>query len=126
MVGSGIRNVGSAQYWGSSESLRDYTRDSDRLLLPAWQDYYGDAAVGLCHGTYVVGPDEYWTVYNSMPPHGLAASNGPEIVPEAARRSTESLATYEHDHRRDRSAVGARGFGAIRVSRTPDRSRTNS
>ncbi|MFC6942630.1 DUF4188 domain-containing protein [Salinirubellus sp. GCM10025818] len=93
VVGPGIRNVGFVQYWDSFEALREYARDSDRLHFPAWQDYYEDgtkedAAVGIWHETYVVDPDEYETVYNNMPPHGLAASDDTEIVPASDQRKT--------------------------------------
>jgi len=93
VVGPGIRNVGFVQYWESFDALREYARDSDRLHFPAWQDYYedgtkDDAAVGIWHETYVVQPDEYETVYNNMPPHGLAATDGTEIVPAANQRHT--------------------------------------
>ncbi|WP_129116869.1 DUF4188 domain-containing protein [Halegenticoccus tardaugens] len=93
VVGPGIRNVGFIQYWDSFEALRDYARDSDRLHFPAWENYYEDgtkedAAVGIWHETFVVDPDGYETVYNNMPPHGLAASDGTEIVPASDRRNT--------------------------------------
>lgn len=93
VVGPGIRNVGFVQYWDSFEALREYARDSDRLHFPAWQDYYEDgtkedAAVGIWHETYVVDPEEYETVYNNMPPHGLAASDDTEIVPASDQRKT--------------------------------------
>ncbi|WP_222914378.1 DUF4188 domain-containing protein [Natrinema sp. SYSU A 869] len=93
VVGPGIRNIGFVQYWDSFEALRDYARDSDRLHFPAWQDYYEDgtkedAAVGIWHETYIVDPDDYETVYNNMPPHGLAASDRTEIVPASDQRNT--------------------------------------
>lgn len=93
MVGPGIRNVGFVLYWGSFDALREYARDSDRLHFPAWQAYYEDgtkedAAVGIWHETYVVDSDEYETVYNNMPPHGLAASDGAEIVSASDERKT--------------------------------------
>lgn len=93
VVGPGIRNIGFVQYWDSFEALRDYARDSDRLHFPAWQDYYEDgtkedASVGIWHETYVVDPEEYETVYNNMPPHGLAASDGTEIVPASGQWNT--------------------------------------
>jgi len=93
VVGPGIRNIGFVQYWDSFDALREYARDSDRLHFPAWQDYYEngtkeDAAVGIWHETYVVQPDEYETVYNNMPPHGLAASDETEIVPASDQRRT--------------------------------------
>jgi hypothetical protein len=93
VVGPGIRNVGFVQYWDSFEALREYARDSDRLHFGAWQEYYedgthADAAVGIWHETYVVRPDEYETVYNNMPPHGLADSDGTDIVPASEQRRT--------------------------------------
>ena len=93
VVGPGIRNVGFVQYWDSFEALRGYARDSDRLHFPAWQDYYEngtkeDAAVGIWHETYAIDPDEYETVYDNMPPHGLAACDDTEIVPASDQRRT--------------------------------------
>jgi hypothetical protein len=93
VVGPGLRNIGFVQYWDSFEALRDYASDSDRLHVPAWQKYYedgtgNDAAVGIWHETYVIDPDEYETVYNNMPPHGLAACDDTEIVPASGQRST--------------------------------------
>jgi hypothetical protein len=93
VVGPGIRNVGFVQYWDSFESLREYARDSDRLHFPAWQEYYEDgtrqdAAVGIWHETYVIDPDEYETVYNNMPRHGLGATDGATVTPAAGQRDT--------------------------------------
>jgi hypothetical protein len=93
VVGPGTRNLGFIQYWESFEALRDYARDSDRLHFPAWQEYYedgtkDDAAVGIWHETYIIDPNEYETVYNNMPPHGLAASDDTEIVPASNQRNT--------------------------------------
>ena len=93
VVGPGIRNVGFVQYWESFDALRENARDSDRLHFPAWQEYYEngakeDAAVGIWHETYVVQSDEYETVYNNIPPHGLAASDGTDIVPVSDQRQT--------------------------------------
>ena len=47
-----------------------------------------DIAVGIWHETYVVQPDEYETVYNNMSPHGLAASDGTQIVSASDQRQT--------------------------------------
>ena len=93
VVGPGIRNVGFIHYWDSFEALQEYARDSDRLHFPAWQDYYEDgtkedAAVGIWHETFIVDPDDYETVYSNMPPHGLAASEGTEIIPASGQRNT--------------------------------------
>lgn len=93
VVGPGIRNIGFVQYWDSFEALREYARDSDRLHLSAWKEYYEDGtkednAVGIWHETYVIDPDEYETVYNNMPPHGLGACDDTEIVPASDQRNT--------------------------------------
>jgi hypothetical protein len=102
VVGPGIRHVGFVQYWDSFDALRAYARDSDRLHFPAWQEYYEDgtkedAAVGIWHETYVVDPDDCETVYNNMPPHGLAASEGTEIVPASDQRTTAAGRMGETD-----------------------------
>jgi hypothetical protein len=93
VVGPGIRNLGFIQYWDSFDALREYARDSDRMHLSAWQEYYEDgtkedAAVGIWHETYVIDPDEYETVYNNMPPHGLGACDDSDIVPASDQRNT--------------------------------------
>lgn len=93
IVGPGIRNLGFIQYWDSFDALREYARDSDHLHLSAWQEYYEDgtkedAAVGIWHETYVIDPDEYETVYNNMPPHGLGSCDDTEIVPASDQRKT--------------------------------------
>jgi hypothetical protein len=93
VVGPGVRNFGFVQYWDSFEALRDYARDSGRLHFPAWQEYYedgtkDDAAVGIWHETYIVDPDEYETVYNNMPPFGLAASETTDIIPAEEQHNT--------------------------------------
>lgn len=93
VAGPGIRNLGFVQYWDSFEALRDYARDSDRLHVPAWQEYdedgtKDDAAVGIWHETYVVDPAGYETVYNNMPPYGLGACDGTELVPASDQRNT--------------------------------------
>ncbi|TYL38020.1 DUF4188 domain-containing protein [Natronococcus pandeyae] len=95
VVGPGVRHVGFVQYWESFDALREYARDDDRLHFPAWQEYYRsgtkkDTAVGIWHETYLVRAGEYETVYNNMPPHGLAACDGTEIVSAGGRRETAS------------------------------------
>ena len=93
VLGPGLRNIGFVQYWDSFEALREYARDSDRSHYSAWQEYYqngtkDDAAVGIWHETYLVDEGNYETVYNNMPPHGLAACDGTDIVPATERRQT--------------------------------------
>jgi hypothetical protein len=102
VVGPGVRNVGFVQYWESFEALRDYARDSERLHFPAWQEYYEDgtkedAAVGIWHETYVVDPDEYETVYNNMPPYGLASCEGSDLVTASEQRQTAAGRIGETD-----------------------------
>ncbi len=87
------RSRSYSRQYDSLEALHEYARDSDRLHLGAWQEHYGDgtrddAAVGIWHETYAVDPDEYETVYNTMPPHGLAAADGTEVVTASGQRDT--------------------------------------
>lgn len=93
IVGPGIRHIGFVQYWESFESLRAYARAEEHSHFPAWRDYYeqgtrDDAAVGIWHETFLVDSDGFETVYNNMPPHGLAASDDTDIVPASAQRTT--------------------------------------
>lgn len=104
VFGPGIRNLGFIQYWDSFETLRSYARDSDRLHLSAWRDYYedgtsADAAVGIWHETYVVDPEDTETVYNNMPPFGLGASEGTDLVSAAGHRKTAAGRLGETDGR---------------------------
>jgi len=84
------RGVGFVQYWDSFEDLRAYARDSDHLHLDAWAEYNenADGAVGIWHETYRVRDHE--TVYNHLPPRGLGAADGSELVDATGR--TESAA----------------------------------
>ena len=93
VVGPGLRNVGFVQYWRSFEALRAYARDSDRLHVAAWREYTqsptnDEAAVGIWHETYLVEDGAYETVYNNMPPFGLAASDGADVAPATGRHET--------------------------------------
>jgi hypothetical protein len=93
VVGPGFRNVGFVQYWRSFEDLRAYARDSDRLHLDAWREYNqgsanAEGAVGIWHETYLVTESAYETVYNNMPPFGLAASDGADVAPATGRHET--------------------------------------
>ncbi len=80
------RGVGFVQYWDSFEDLRAYARDSDYLHLDAWAEYNeneSDGAVGIWHETYRI--ENYETVYNHTPPHGLGAAAGSELVPASGQ-----------------------------------------
>jgi len=89
----GWRSVGFVQYWESVEDLRAYARDADAKHLDAWQSYDAETAasgaVGIWHETYRVDPDDYETVYNRMPAHGLGAAEGAAL--EDAAGSDESM-----------------------------------
>jgi hypothetical protein len=85
-LGPGIRNLQIVQYWESFDALEAYARDSDFTHLDAWQQYNrsggpSDTAVGIWHETYLVDADAYETVYNGVPPFGLGAAEGTELVP---------------------------------------------
>lgn len=93
VVGPGLRNIGFVQYWESFEALREYAHDTERRHRPAWVDYYqdgtaDDSAVGIWHETYVVGEDDHESVYNNVPPHGLGAAEGTDLVPATGDRET--------------------------------------
>ena len=90
-VGPGLRHVQFVQYWRSFEDLRAYARDSEHLHLEAWREYNASPTnehsdVGIWHETYLVDPDDYETVYNNIPPHGLGAADGSELVPATGQR----------------------------------------
>jgi hypothetical protein len=88
----GLRHHDMTQYWESFEELRDYARDPEREHLPAWEQFNqkigSDGDVGIWHETFLVREGEYETVYNNMPPHGLGASDGSELVDATGRRQS--------------------------------------
>jgi hypothetical protein len=93
VVGPGLRNVGFVQYWRSFEDLRASARDSDRLHVEAWREYTrgpanDEGAVGIWHETYLVADGAYETVYNDMPPFGLAATDGTDVTPATGPAET--------------------------------------
>ncbi len=93
VVGPGIRNVGFVQHWDSFGDLREYAHDETRHHRPAWLEYYrdgtaADSAVGIWHETYVVGADDHESVYNNVPPHGLGAADGSDLVAATGTRET--------------------------------------
>ncbi|PSP55405.1 DUF4188 domain-containing protein [Halobacteriales archaeon QS_1_67_19] len=83
----GLRNWMVVQYWRSFEDLEAYARDEGAEHLPAWQRYADEidpsGSVGIWHETYRVDPDEYETVYNNMPVHGLGEAG--RLVPASGR-----------------------------------------
>ena len=88
------------QYWQSFELLERFARDQDREHRPAWAAYNrvlrSGAEVGVWHEAYRVRPGDFETVYNNMPPFGLA-------------RATASVgATGKRETAAGRLAVGDR------------------
>lgn len=78
------------QYWESFEALRAYAREGPEHRS-MWQRFNGDladGAVGIWHETYLVDPDAYETVYRNMPPTGLGATEGGELVAAGGARET--------------------------------------
>lgn len=78
------------QYWASFEQLERYARAADREHRPAWTEYNrilrSGAEVGVWHEAYRVRPGDFETVYNNMPPFGLARATDP--VAAVGRRET--------------------------------------
>lgn len=78
------------QYWQSFEHLEGYARNGEREHRPAWARFNrllrsgGD--VGVWHEAYRVRPGEFETVYNNMPPFGLARATA--AVPATGARET--------------------------------------
>lgn len=111
VLGPGPRNLGFVQYWDSFAALRRYAHDPEGRHLPAWQRYDGDGArgddaVGIWHETYLVEPDAYETVYDSMPPHGLGAADGTTLVPATGERGSATRRLGRADGGRDRDGTG--------------------
>jgi len=77
------RNFEVIQYWKSFKKLRDYAHDKNAEHLPAWADFNkkvaDDGSVGIWHETYLVQEDQFETVYQNMPVHGLAKAM--DVVP---------------------------------------------
>ncbi len=80
------------QYWRSFEHLEKYARNRDATHYPAWVKFNervgSNGDVGIFHETYTVAAGAYETVYNNMPPTGLAKAS--RSVPAAGYRATAS------------------------------------
>ncbi|MBA3945232.1 MAG: DUF4188 domain-containing protein [Herpetosiphonaceae bacterium] len=67
------------QYWRSFEDLDRFARDPHQTHLPAWRRFNRsvgtDGSVGVWHETFLVGANQYETIYVNMPIQGLAASS---------------------------------------------------
>jgi hypothetical protein len=89
------------QYWRSFEYLERYARDREREHRPAWAAYNrilrSGAEVGVWHEAYLVRPGEFETVYNNMPPFGLARAA--RSVPATGRRETAAGRLGSHGSR---------------------------
>lgn len=78
------------QYWRSFEHLEAYARARDSEHYPAWAAFNkrigrnGD--VGIWHETYAVPAKQYESVYNNLPPHGLAKAS--RAVPASGYRQS--------------------------------------
>jgi len=84
------RNAVLIQYWRSFEELDRFARDPHKAHLPAWRRFNRvvgtDGSVGIWHETYLVGADQYETIYGNLPVWGLAAASA--HVPARGRRET--------------------------------------
>ena len=78
------------EYWASFEQLERYARAADHEHRPAWAEYNrilrSGAEVGVWHEAYRVRPAYSETVYNNMPPFGLARAT--KTVVAAGRSET--------------------------------------
>ncbi|MBO0703326.1 MAG: DUF4188 domain-containing protein [Candidatus Dormibacteraeota bacterium] len=94
------RTIMVKQYWSSFEKLDAYARDRDKEHRPAWHAFNvrsrGNAAVGVFHETYVVGPERAESIYVNMPRIGLARAAGAlpatQVGDEAPQRLRKVLA----------------------------------
>lgn len=84
------RGIGLIQYWRSFEDLEHFARNPEDPHFPAWQQFNQEVAksgsVGIWHESYLVEPGKFETVYNNMPPFGLAKAAG--STPATGRRET--------------------------------------
>lgn len=75
------------QYWRSFGQLEAYAKNPKQEHLPAWTAFNKNIAsngwVGIWHETYLVRAGEYESIYNNMPPFGLAKAT--KTVPIAAK-----------------------------------------
>jgi hypothetical protein len=80
------------QYWRSFDDLARFARDRDDPHLEPWRQFNsrigGSGDVGIWHETYRVRTANIETIYNNMPPYGLAAATA--VVP--IRRGRDSAA----------------------------------
>jgi hypothetical protein len=86
----GWRGLTILQYWESFEALERYADAPGTEHRRWWQRFNARAAesdaVGIWHETYLV--EAYETVYRHVPPHGLGAAEGSDLVPADGERET--------------------------------------
>ncbi len=86
----GGRNLFTIQYWRSFAQLHAYAHAPARAHRPAWTAFNraigsGDD-VGIWHETYIVAAGQSESVYNNMPPFGLALAG--TLVPARGGRAS--------------------------------------
>jgi hypothetical protein len=88
----GLRNIMVVQYWRSFDHLHRYAIAPDKAHLPAWKAFNKAIAsngdVGIWHETYLVPAGGHESVYNNMPPYGLALAGEP-VPASGARKSAK-------------------------------------
>ncbi|MBI1252179.1 MAG: DUF4188 domain-containing protein [Alphaproteobacteria bacterium] len=88
----GFPNIFVLQYWRSFEHLHRYAVDKSLAHLPAWRAFNRAIAsngdVGIWHETYLVKDGAHESVYNNMPPWGLAVA-GESVPAEGSRKSAK-------------------------------------
>jgi hypothetical protein len=75
---AGPRRPMLVQYWRSFDQLESYARAKDRAHWPSWVAFNkrvgSSGDVGIWHETYLIPAGGHESVYNNMPPTGLAAA----------------------------------------------------
>lgn len=91
------RNAVMIQYWRSFEELNRFARDPHKAHLPAWRRFNRavgtDGSVGIWHESYLVGANQYETIYGNMPVWGLAAA-GAHVAASGRRETTARRLGY--------------------------------
>lgn len=95
------RTTISLQYWRDAEALMDYARSADHLHVPAWRQFNKAVrqteAVGVWHETYRVSAEDQESIYVNMPPFGLGAALGLELVGSRGHSASKRLGLTAKD-----------------------------